>query len=307
MVGDSGNKENSELSDAQPGETANEVDSLTERVKAVEAFIGVAARFAVVGDLKWPDVAADYRLLAINVAFRRQVDSMRAAVALARQDLGHLAVAFVRPSLEDVMYLTFLCQLSREESQALLLLLGKWDGTRSLLAQRAYLGDDIMQQLWYPPEFLDAAQRKTEEVRSQLKQLQKLYRWAGGVTPSSGWIAERAGQKELYDYLHAATSRALHFSAGETMRRGWGDPSGTMTTDFPGFRAHLAEFALDQLWRLHVQTWRASSPLMEAAAINSEKGLQFSDTEPVLNRLLTLGKVPLVHAREWNLGPDGPL
>jgi hypothetical protein len=37
--------------------------------------------------------------------------------------------------------------------------------------------------------------------------------------------------RDLYDYLHAATSRALYFSAGEIMRRGWGHPHGRMTTD----------------------------------------------------------------------------
>jgi len=67
---------------------------LVERVDAVEAFIEVAGRLVAVGDLKWVDVEADYRLLAINVALRRQLESIRAAVLLARQDLGHLAVAF---------------------------------------------------------------------------------------------------------------------------------------------------------------------------------------------------------------------
>ncbi len=32
-------------------------------------------------------------------------------------------------------------------------LLGKLDGLRSLLAQRAYIGDVVMAQLWYPKEF----------------------------------------------------------------------------------------------------------------------------------------------------------
>jgi hypothetical protein len=145
---------------------------LVARVDAVEAFIEVAGRLVAVGDLKWVDVDADYRLLAINVALRRQLESIRAAVVLARQDLGHLAVAFVRASLEDVIYLSFFVSLALDDSQKLFLLLGNWDMTRSLLAQRAYVGDDVMKELWYPTGFLDAVQLKRDEVRSQLKELQ---------------------------------------------------------------------------------------------------------------------------------------
>jgi hypothetical protein len=280
---------------------------LVERVDAVEAFIEVAGRLVAVGDLKWAEVDADYRLLAINVALRRQLESIRAAVVLARQDLGHLAVAFVRASLEDVIYLSFFVSLALDDSQKLFLLLGNWDMTRSLLAQRAYVGDDVMKELWYPTGFLDAVQLKRDEVRSQLKELQKHYKWPGGDLPSGAWIAEKAGQKDLYDYLHAATSRSLHFSAGEIMRRGWGHPSGKLITDKPEFRAHLASFALDQLWRLYVETWKVTLPLMDAAAISSDDSLGSVDMKPVLSRLLALGRVPLVHAHEWNLTPEGPL
>lgn len=277
------------------------------RIKAVEDFIGLTDRLIVAGELKWSDFEADYRLLAVNVCLRRQIESMRAATSLARQDLGHLAVSFVRASLEDVLYLGFFGSLPLEESQELFLLLGNWDAVRSLLAQRAYVGDDVMRDLWYPAEFLGAVESKRDEVRSALKNLQKRYRWSGGLIPSTHWIAERAEREELYEYLHAATSRALHFSAGEIMRRGWGYPTGKVITNRPEFREHLASFALDQLWRLHVETWEVSSSFWEGAAVRGDETLSFADTEPVLNRLLALGQVPLVHAHEWNLTPNGPL
>jgi hypothetical protein len=154
-------------------------------------------------------------------------------------------VAFVRASLEDVLYLRFFASLSIEDSQKLFGLLSDWDVTRSLLAQRAYIGDDDMKKLWHPTGFLDAVQFKRDNVRVQLKELQQKYKWSGRDISSGAWIVEEADEKELYDYLHAATSRAVHFSAGEIMRRGWGDPTGKMITNMPWFRAHLAVFALD--------------------------------------------------------------
>lgn len=278
-----------------------------ERVDAVEEFIDVAGRLLAVGDLSWAAVEADYRLLAINSALRRQMESMRAATVLARTDLGHLAVAFVRASLEDVIYLGFFTSFDLADSQKLFLLFGNWDATRSLLAQRAYVGDDVMARLWYPEGFLDAVEVKRDQVRAELKVLQKQYKWGGGDLPSGAWVAERAKKKDLYDYLHAATSRALHFSAGEIMRRGWGHPSGMMSTDKPEFREHLASFALDQLVRLYTETWNVAMPLIEAAGVDSDNELSWENIEPVLSRVFGLGKVPLVHAAEWNLTPDGPL
>lgn len=93
----------------------------------------------------------------------------------------------------------------------------------------------------------EAQAEKRESVKAQLRALRQRHNWSGGTLPSAEWIAERADKRDLYDYLHAATSRALHFSAGEIMRRGWGHPYGRITTDQPEFREHLASFALDQL------------------------------------------------------------
>lgn len=280
--------------------------SLLQRVEAVESFVEIARRLLVLGDLQWADAQADYRLLAINSALRRQVESIEAACLLCRNGLGHLAVAFVRASLEDVMYLGFFGSLTVDDSQKLFKLLGNWDSLRSLLAQRDYLGDEAMGQLWYPKAFLENAIDAREKVRKQLKVLQKRYKWSR-LLPSAEWIADRSGHRDLYDYLHAATSRSLHFSAGEIMRRGWGQPSGILTTIKPEFRAHLAAFALDQLWRLYTETWKVSMPLLEKAGVSGDEPLEWADIQPALDRLLAMHRVPLVHAHEWNLAPEGPL
>src|SRR5262245_36254232 len=88
---------------------------LSERIEAVDGFLQIAERLVMVGDLTWTDVQRDIRLLAVNSAIRRQLESIRAALILARAGLGHLAVAFVRASLEDVMYLKFFASLSPDE------------------------------------------------------------------------------------------------------------------------------------------------------------------------------------------------
>jgi len=282
------------------------MSELQARVEAVEAFASLADRLFEMRGIEWSAVEGDYRLLAVNAAFRRQLESIKAAVFLARQNLGHLAVAFVRAALEDVMYLKFFLDLDQAASQRLFVLLGRWDGLRSLLSQRAFLGDEVMNRLWYKTEFLDAAETQRSETREALRELQKEYGWSGGILPSADWIAERAGLRPLYDYLHAATSRALHFSAGEIMRRGWGDPAGQMITDKPEFREHLADFALYQLVLLFFETWKIVEDTA-AAGIGLAENVETAEVDAVVQRIAALGRVPLVHAAEWNLTPDGPL
>jgi hypothetical protein len=105
-----------------------EPSQLHARVEAVEAFVSLADRLFEIRGIEWSAVEDDYRLLAVKAAFRRQLEGIKAAVLLARQDLGHLALASVRAALEDVMYLKFFFGLDQTASQRLFLLFGSWDG-----------------------------------------------------------------------------------------------------------------------------------------------------------------------------------
>ncbi|AHK31074.1 hypothetical protein OPAG_04145 [Rhodococcus opacus PD630] len=277
---------------------------LDVRIEAVERFADCTEHVLTVGDLPWADVEKDYRLLAVNNSLRRQQESIRAAVLLSRHDLGHLAVAFVCAALEDVMYLGFFASLDLEESQELFVSMGNFDSLRALLAQRNYIGDKEMARLWYPKYFLEWAVAKSEESRAVLRVLKKQYGWSGGIVPTGVWVADRVGQRELYDYLYAASSRALHFSVGEIMRRGWVEATGMLVTDKPAFREHLASFALDRLWRLYVETWRVAVPMLDRAGISSDGSLEDDEIVTAVARLREMGSVPLVHAREWTLPPD---
>src|SRR4051794_17411361 len=107
-----------------PGEAlADEEQSLLRRVHAVEDFVTLASRLVFVEDLKWAYISAGYQLLAINVALRRQLESIDAACLLCRNGLCHLAITLVRPSIEDIIYLDLFRSLKMAESQELSLLM----------------------------------------------------------------------------------------------------------------------------------------------------------------------------------------
>jgi len=58
---------------------------LQARVEAVEAFISLADRLFEIHVIEWSAVEDDWRLLAINGAFRRQLESITAAILLTKQ------------------------------------------------------------------------------------------------------------------------------------------------------------------------------------------------------------------------------
>jgi hypothetical protein len=290
------------VSDNESASTQAEI----ARAKAVGALLPALRELLHVTNLKWDDVQKDYRLLVINHVIRRQLEAIEAALSLGAVGLGHLAVAFIRTALEEMLWTKFLAGLPLAVSQRLLLALANYDSLRSLAAQREFIGDEEMRSLWYTPAFLDAARQRLTAVEADLKILQKELKWPGR-TPSTEWIAKSVDEMRTYRYLHSATSRSVHFSAGEAFRRGWGAPGGIITTDKLEFRVHLYEFALDQLWRLLMSTMEGSMELISEAGIISEDSLTEERLHSLVKDVLELNRVPLVHAHEWNLTPEGPM
>jgi hypothetical protein len=279
----------------------------TDRAKAVKDLLAASKDLLQIRELPWSKVEADSRLLVVNTVIRRQIESLEASVKLAESNLGHLSVSFVRAAFDEMVWVAYLTQLDREVSQRLLLAMASYDGLRSLMSQREHIGDDAMTKLWYSKKFLDDAERQLTESKAALKELRSELRWPGGALPSTQWIAEQVSELDMYEYLHSATSRAVHFSAGEVFRRGWGDPNGMIATDKAEFRTHLSEFALDRLWRLLFETVRHAMPLLEDSGLVSEQTLTDEKMMPIIKNVLELGQVPIVHAAEWNLRPEGRL
>ena len=181
-------------------------ERLLKRIEATEAVLADAKRLVVLGAMDWEEAMADLRLLAVNHVLRRQLDGLEGALLLARSRLGHLSISLVRLALDEMIWLKFLGTLSAEKATELLLALGVYDGLRSLLAQRDYIGDEAMKGLWYETSFLDAAQIRLDSSKTSLKALAKEFGWQRGLLPSAQWVASQADELDLYEYLHSATS-----------------------------------------------------------------------------------------------------
>jgi hypothetical protein len=241
----------------------------SDRLEAVETWLDAMEHVLVVGDLRADTAFADLRLFAINYVVRRQLEAIKGTILWARADLGHQAVGLVRPALDEVLWLRWVKDLSTADAQELLRAMIKSDGFRSVLAQHAHLSDSVMEQLGFPLSFVDAVERAHQDVKATLVALGRRYHWAGNTQPNARWLAEQTGHLELYEYLHAATSRALHFSMGEVLRYSWGDATGRITTLHPAFRRDRADFALYQLPNLFGSIVQHGLDLFEDAGIST--------------------------------------
>nr|WP_269440825.1 DUF5677 domain-containing protein [Micromonospora tarapacensis] len=255
-------------------------------------------------DAAWPDL----RRIAVNYILRRQLEALDATVVLAKVGLGHLAVGFVRPALDELLWMLWVKDLPQQDAQNLLMAMGRSHGIRSLLAQRAYVGDAVMQELWYPVTFLDAQDQQLTRANAELAKIREQFNWSGRTLPSASWVAKQTGHEDLYEYLHAAASRALHFSMGEVLRNSWGEPGGKLVTLQPEFREYRTNFALYQLPFLFLETADACQKFFEHAGVTGrEDEIVEKQILAAAQALGEFGRVPLVHAHEWNLTPNGPL
>ena len=282
-------------------------EDLRLRIQVVSDWVGLIKGLTRLEDGNWNSMFADLRLLATNYILRRQLESLDAALLLAQNDFGHLAVGLVRPALDELLWLSWVMDLPTKTAQSLLLALGRSDTSRSLIAQRSYVGDDAMSDLWYPVAFLDSVASGLKEIDQNIVEVREELGWAGGKAPSAKWVAEQCGELELYEYLHSATSRALHFSMGEVMRNAWGKPGGILTTLKPEFRSYRAAFALSELPRLFMQTTAVTSRIFDGCGVTSDPDVDGAAVIAAVERFMALGRIPLVHAHEWNLTPPEPL
>ncbi len=131
---------------------------LDDRIEAVEAFSQYHAKLVVVGELNWDNGFADLRRIATSYVLRRQQEALEATLQLARAGLGHLTVSFIRPALDELLWMSFLKDQDQAQAQKLMIAMGQWDARRSLSAQRNHVGDTVMTTLWYPADLLDQQQ-----------------------------------------------------------------------------------------------------------------------------------------------------
>jgi len=164
--------------------------------------------------------------ISFYAAARRQHDALVAILILVKNDRGEAAVPLLRPACEELFWLQYLAQIPEHHAHRLVIVTAMTELHRSLIAQKAFSSDEVMDYFGFTP-VLKARERDADKVRSELKHLGKELGWPDrtvreGDRPSVYWIAKQTDNVGTYNFLYSATSRYVHFSPYELMRRAHG-------------------------------------------------------------------------------------
>jgi hypothetical protein len=239
--------------------------------------------------------------LVAKTTIERQREALEGVLLLGEAGMGAICGAFIRQACEEQVWLNYLSRLEREAADDLVLAMGHSDNMRGLSAFLEFAGSEVLVGIGFTPGFAEQAAEQAAEAMTKLKNLRVTLGWpTGPVPPRIAWIAEQVDELDTIRYLFSATSRMIHFSAGEAIRyAGWFDPrDGVMHVAIPRVD-HLYAFTLQNLIEM------ASKTLVHAFVIFARAGMDADpDIDPLLGlskRALAAGRVPMVAAEEYHL------
>ncbi|MGH3966147.1 MAG: hypothetical protein ACRDRY_23345 [Pseudonocardiaceae bacterium] len=178
--------------------------------------------------------------------------------------------------------------------------MGNSDLMRGLVAFRNYAGLETLVKLGFPASLVQSADVYVDKTKLDFSDLGDQLSWPNRKRPpSTGWIADQVGDRRTYDYLFAASSRVVHFSAGEAFRNTWWDAE--MRLHLAGGRQkHQYAFALHCLILTALETFTSVLTIME---LSSEIELDEGTLLDAARRYKELDLVPLMIPEEFNLRP----
>jgi hypothetical protein len=217
------------------------------------------------------NVPSDLRAIAV-----KQSEALGAIVDLTQDMKGYAAVSLLRAMCEEYVWVRFLTNVEPKLASEIIVGLAAFQNYEMFLAQDQY---DETKNLEFPDRWIQETR-----VQAKLSQnsLQQAFRSQGfslkknAVIPTFFSIAQRVGEEPMYRLLYHATSRVVHFSVPEIMRRIWGKP-GDFTITSRNFDEYWSSFALYWGASLYSRTFlEILIAQAERAEANDEEAL---DTE----------------------------
>lgn len=266
--------------------------AVREMLEALDAWVHASSQIA------W---RPDHGVLPLirSAVIKRQHECLTITVDLADRGQGFAAVGFLRPACEEFLWAKYLSAISQADAERLLTVLARSEIWDSLKAQDDYAGKTTMTHLGLAPYF--KRMEATAKVRkAEVKALGSKLKWENRAVensqlPSMAYIAKSVGETKLYKMLYHASSRYVHFSPQELMRRAWGK-SGEVSVS----SAHFADY-----WGSFVLYWGTYLLASTVSAAHSLGAPSEVDAHLDADRLIAastaigeLGLVPIITAGE---------
>ena len=220
------------------------VDHLQRDVRVV--LDSLRSMVETASDLTWSP-SDGFLPIVYRSIFRRQFESLDVISHLVASEKGYAAPPLLRPCCEELIWVKYLTSIAKSDAEQLVQCVTAVEMFDSLKAQDDFAGRSVTKDLGLLPA-LKRAEHGNGTIRSKLKTLGEKLNWECRVTrnsrlPSTKWLAKTTKQTDVYNFIYHATSRFVHFSGAELLRRVWGRP-GSVSVRSIHFRDYWGAFAL---------------------------------------------------------------
>ena len=205
-----------------------------------------------------------------------------------------------RPACEELIWAKYLTKISKDQAEQVVVHMALDEQFNSLNAQDKYAGRPVTETLGLLPH-LDASKKKRRESLEQLREIGKQLAWPkhvieDGKLPPLYWLADFTNERSTYDFIYHATSRFVHFSVSELLRRAWGNPLiGTISVESKHFGNYWAHFCLHWGTSLFLRTLEALDESLDIPI-----GIGKAESLEVLKNIGEFGQTPIITAEELN-------
>ena len=232
-----------------------------------------------------------------RAVLRRQFESLDVVAQLVAEKRGYAAAPLIRPSCEELIWIKYLNQIDGAAAEELMHCVAAFERVRSLKAQDDFGGRSATKALGLLPA-LKLSDHHREICDRRLGDLGVQLGWEPRTVqsrqlPSVRWLAKRTGQKDVYNFLYHATSRFVHFSATELLRRAWGRP-GKMSIRSVHFGDYWGAFSLYWGFRLFLDS---AIEILGTPGMPKE-GVDEDTFRSAVGRFAEHGQVPIITAEE---------
>lgn len=231
--------------------------------------------------------------LVLRSVLVKQYESMLSVLTLEDCSQGFSAVALLRAMCEELIWAKYLGSRGEEDASRIVEALGPVGIHEAFLAQEAYrIPNTGFSDEW-------KAQSAASHVHESAE-LRSLFAKHGfklkthQTVPSVSQLAKAVSMSEIYRFHYHATSRAVHFSVPELLRRIWGKP-GSMTISSRTFERYWAAFAVYWGGWIYALTFLEILLLLQAPDFPDEKIKQIDAAMRLMRRD---GAIPILTVQE---------
>ena len=231
--------------------------------------------------------------LSVLAIVTKQSESLQVILSLAATTKGFSAVPLLRAMFEELIWIRFLATLSPSAQGTIIADLASTGLSEALDAQDAY----GVPNLDFGNKFRGRVSASSTAAKAELRGIfiaQGFTLRRDSTTPSVAQLAKKVDLETTYKFLYHATSRAVHFSVPELLRRVWGRP-GSMRVSSDTFEGYWSAFALYWGGWLYSLTFIESLLILQEPDFAAEKALK---VQAAALKIKSHGAIPLLTKEE---------